>query len=137
MEIAKVLNRAPHTVIEQLKTQKIVKTLTSITGYAAYKQTPLYTAHAKAERAKQKDAKEKALEDSKYNVSFMKQDIHDLKDEVASLNNTISTLQASFDELLAFTKSVFVNGTSGIMQKAFSTFCAKINYPIQGRRSWH
>jgi len=139
MEIAKLHNRAPHAVIEQLKTQKLVKTLTSITGYAEYKQTPDYTAHTKAERQKQKEAKEKALEDSKYNVSFMKQDIHDLKNEVVALNKTISTLQSSLETLTHFVRSVFAYGICGsprIIQKAFAAVHEKNSYPIQGRRQW-
>jgi hypothetical protein len=137
LEIAKLHNRAPHAVIEQLKTQKLVKTLTSITGYAEYKQTPLYTTHAKAERQKQKEAKEKALEDSKYNVSFMKQDIHDLKNEVAALNNTVADLQSSFNDLLNFVRSVFAYGATGaprIMQKAFAAVHEKNTNPIQGHK---
>jgi hypothetical protein len=139
LEIAKLHNRAPHAVIEQLKSQKLVKTLTSITGYAEYKQTPLYTTHAKAERQKQKEAKEKALEDSKYNVSFMKQDIHDLKNEVAALNNTVADLQSSFNDLLNFVRSVFTYGTIGaprIMQKAFAAVHEKNSQPNQGRKIW-
>jgi len=139
MEIAKLHNRAPHAVIEQLKTQKLIKTLTSITGYAEYKQTPLYTTHAKEERQKQKEAKEKALEDSKYNVSFMKQDIHDLKNEVATLNNTVADLQSSFNDLLNFVRSVFAYGACGsprIMQKAFAAVHEKNNHPNQGRKIW-
>jgi len=139
MEIAKLHNRAPHAVIEQLKTQKLVKTLTSITGYAEYKQTPLYTTHAKEERQKQKEAKEKALEDSKYNVSFMKQDIHDLKNTVDALNNTVADLQSSFNDLLNFVRSVFTYGTIGaprIMQKAFAAVHEKNSHPIQGRKIW-
>jgi hypothetical protein len=139
MEIAKLHNRAPHAVIEQLKTQKLVKTLTSITGYAEYKQTPLYITHAKEERQKQKEAKEKALEDSKYNVSFMKQDIHDLKNEVAALNNTVADLQIGFNDLLNFVRTVFAYGACGaprIMQKAFAAVHEKNSHPIQGRKSW-
>lgn len=105
-ELSKTLNRKPHDVIEQLKVNKVVRTLTEINGYATYKKSHEYDKHQSELRQKKLRALQEKSEAANP-LPVFRSEVLSLRNEIKDLKSSINELKSSFVTLTRFINSTF------------------------------
>lgn len=105
-ELSKTLNRKPHDVIEQLKVNKVVRTLTEINGYTTYKKSHEYDKHQSELRQKKlRTLQEKS--EAANPLPVFRSEVLSLRNEIKDLKSSINELKSSFVTLSRFINSTF------------------------------